>query len=69
MVVWIYRFRRLFFLISPDAIGNVRFRFKIRLHKDDLSTLEHIKTTLDSGLIRIEGYSAVYIIRKLKEGL
>jgi len=55
------------FLISPDAKGNVAFRFRIRLHKDDLSALEYIKYMLGVGIIRIEGDSAIYIISKLKD--
>lgn len=55
------------FLISPDVKGNVAFRFRIRLHKDDLSALEYIKFMLGVGIIRIEGNSAIYIISKLKD--
>jgi hypothetical protein len=45
----------------------VAFRFRIRLHKDDLSSLEYIKYMLGVGLIRIEGDSAIYKISKLKD--
>ncbi len=53
------------FLISPDIRGNVAFRFRIRLHCDDLAALENIKTMLGVGVIRIESDSAIYIVSKL----
>lgn len=55
------------FLISPDIRGNVAFRFRIRLHCDDLAALENIKTMLGVGVIRIESDSAIYIVSKLED--
>nr|YP_010555502.1 LAGLIDADG endonuclease [Ramaria rubella]UYR22250.1 LAGLIDADG endonuclease [Ramaria rubella] len=55
------------FLISPDAKWNVVFRFRIRLHKDDLLALENIKSMLGIGVLKIEGDSAIYVVSKLKD--
>ncbi len=67
MAIRVCRFKKLFFLISPDAKGNVAFRFRIILHKNDLSAFEYIKFMLGVGIIRIEGNSTIYTISKLKD--
>lgn len=50
------------FLISPGSRNHVNFRFRIRLHIDDLATLEKIRSTLDVGVVKIEGNSCIYIV-------
>lgn len=40
----------------------MNFRFRIRLHIDDLATLEKIRSKLDVGVVKIEGNSCIYIV-------
>ena len=41
------------------------FRFRIRVHVDDIEVLNKIKKNLGIGVIRIEGNSALFVVSDL----